>query len=233
MPAVPSKAKPSRAEQIDALMEQASEALAQTDYFTCEEIALRALNLAFETKDFERMARIVLPLQEARRQKRLSALDTGRVIRLNEADQEALEAETIEPGCYLFEPLLVGADGRDLRERANLQRVPVLVIVREPRTRDGQWPIVMIGPQTVRVKVRPPGADDEDEVSVEWMQAASEALGDAAIMKIDGTRDSEDHVAQLLDYLGTCPEHEKLHQALEHACRAAMKDAAAKSKKAS
>lgn len=228
-----SKAKPSKAEQIDALMEQASRALAETDYFTCEELALRALNTAFEAKDFERMARIVLPLQEARRQKRLAALDTGVVIRLNEADQQALEAETIEPGCYLFEPLLVGADGRDLRERANLQRVPVLVIVREPRTRDGQWPIVMIGPQTVRVKVRPPGSDDEDEVTTRWMQAASEAIGDAAIMKVDGMRESEDHVGHLMDLLGTCPEHEKLHQALEHACRDTMKEAAAKSKKAS
>ncbi|XHC25540.1 MAG: hypothetical protein ACFHWZ_04155 [Phycisphaerales bacterium] len=154
-----SKAKASKSEKIDQLMEQASAALAKTEYFECERLALEALNTAFEAGDFERMARIVLPLQEARRQKRLEALECSTVIRLNEADQELLqEDEQVEAGCYLFEPLLVGADGRDLRERANQQGVPVLVVVREPRTSVGEWPIVMIGPQTVRTKVRPPGA---------------------------------------------------------------------------
>ena len=110
-------------------MEQASAALAKTEYFECERLALEALNTAFEAGDFERMARIVLPLQEARRQKRLEALECSTVIRLNEADQELLqEDEQVEAGCYLFEPLLVGADGRDLRERANQQGVPVLVV---------------------------------------------------------------------------------------------------------
>jgi len=229
---VSSKAKASKSEKIDELMEQASAALAKTEYFECERLALEALNTAFEAGDFERMARIVLPLQEARRQKRLEALECSTVIRLNEADQELLqEDEQVEAGCYLFEPLLVGADGRDLRERANQQGVPVLVVVREPRTSVGEWPIVMIGPQTVRTKVRPPGRKDEDEVTVEWMQNASEALGDAAIMRVDTSRDASDQVGQLLDFLGTCPEHEKLHQALEAACRAAMKEAAAKAAK--
>ena len=225
------KSKLSKAEVIDQLMEQASEALVRTDYFESEELALRALNAAYDTTDYERMARIVLPLQEARRQKRLAALDTGVLVRLNEADQENLAECEIEPGCYLFEPLLVGADGRDFRERANLQRVPVHVVVREPRTNEGLWPIVMIGPLTVRTKVRPPARNDEDEVSIEWMQKASESLGDAAIMKVDTTRSAADQVGQLLDLLGTCPDHEKLHQAFESACRAAMREGAAKDAK--
>lgn len=228
---MPSKPKQTKSEKIDELMEQASGALAKTEYFDCERLALEALNLAFEDADFERMARIVLPLQEARRQKRLEALECSTVIRLNEADQELLENEEIEAGCYLFEPLMVGADGRDLRERANQQGVPVLVVVREPRTSASEWPIVMIGPQTVRTKVSPPGRKDEDDVSIEWMQGASEALGDAAIMRVDTTRSAADQVGQLLDFLGTCPEHEKLHQALEAACRAALKEAAAKAAK--
>lgn len=225
------KSKASVAEKIDRMMEQASAALAKTEYFECERLALQALTTAYEIGDFERMARIVMPLQEARRQKRLEACDTGSVIRLNEADREILEAESVEPGCYLFEPLLVGADGRDLRERANQQGVPVLVVVREPRTSLGEWPVVMIGPLTVRTKVRPPGRKDEDPVSVEWMQMANEALGDAAIMKVDTTRSATDQVGQILDLLGTCPEHEKLHQALESACRDAMKEEAAKAAK--
>lgn len=225
------KSKSTKAEKIDELMELASAALAKTDYFECEQLALQALNTAYEAGDFERMARITLPLQEARRQKRLEAVDSGEVIRLNEADAEILEAESVEPGCYLFEPLLVGADGRDFRERANQQRIPVLVVVREPRTSLGEWPVVMIGPLTVRTRIQPPGKKDESPVTVQWMQAASEALGDEAIMKVDSTRSAADQVGQILDLLGTCPEHEKLHQALESTCRAAMKEAAAKSAK--
>ncbi len=203
--------------QIDGLMERASAALVETAYFKCERLCLEALQAAFRGKEYERMARICLPLQEARRQKRLAAVDTGRLVRLAAAPAEG-EVEP-EPGCYLIEPMLVGADGRDLRDRADAAEVPVLVVVREPRTQLGAWPIVMIGPITVRTTVAPP---PNEEPTIEWMLAASEALGDEAISRIDPEDTAEERVRDLIDFLGTCPEHEKLHQALEQACRAAV-----------
>ena len=90
-------------DQIDSLMETASEALAHGNYFACERAAAEALQMAFQGEDYERMARILLPLEEARRQKRLAAVDTGRLTILDSSEQ--LD-EPIEAGCFLLEPLL-------------------------------------------------------------------------------------------------------------------------------
>ena len=203
------------ATKIDELMERASHALVETRYFEAERLALDALSRARAATDYERMARICLPLLESRRQKRLAAADAGRLVRL---DHES-EAPALESGCYLLEPLLVAADGRELRDRANADEVPIFVVVREPKTQLGLWPVAMIGPVTVRTRVKPPAADDEP--TLEWMQAALEALGDAAIDSIDLNRPAWHRVDQVLERLGTVPEHEKLHQLLAETCKEA------------
>lgn len=218
------KARETSGTKIDALMELASSALVKTRYFEAERTCLEALTLARKAKDYERMARICMPLQESRRQKRLAALDAGVVARV---DHESLTPK-VKAGCYLFEPLLVAADARDLRDLADSEQVPVLVIAREPKTRLGQWPVAMIGPVTVRTRIAPPAKDKPDEA---WMQAASEALGDEAIDSLELDRPAEHLVDQLLDRLATLPDHEKLHQRLEEACReAAIVEAEAGSK---
>ena len=200
--------------KIDAQMDAASKALQEGRYFEAERLSRDALEKAHQAEDYERMARITLPLQEARRQKRLLAVDTDRIFRMNEMDEEA----ALEAGMYLIEPMLVGAHGRDLRDRADSMEVPVLVVVREPQTRMGLWPIVMIGPVTVRTQVRPPAGDKPDAA---WMTATSEALGDAALEMSTG-RDAADYVDVLMDALGTIGDHERLIQELANACRAAL-----------
>ncbi len=211
-----------QAQRIDDLMERASEALVGTKYFECERCAAEALRLAHAARDYERMARILMPLQEARRQKRLAAVDAGRVHVLDSFEEA--EQVKIKAGCWLIQPPLVGAHGRDLRDRADRAEIPALVIVREPTTALGECPIVMIGPVTVRTKVAPP---EQTPPSAEWMLEASEALGDAAIEHVDATALAAVRVDKLIDRLGTVPEHEKLHQALEAACHEAMAEAAA------
>lgn len=143
--------------RIDELMETASTALVARRYFDSERAAAEALALAFGHHDYERMARIVMPLLEARRQKRDAALDSGRVFVIREALPEAAR---MSPGCYLLVPPRVGLDGRLLRDQANAAGVPALVLVREPTTRTGHWPMVALGPVTVRARVTPPGEDD-------------------------------------------------------------------------
>ncbi|MEM9084216.1 MAG: hypothetical protein AAGB34_11515 [Planctomycetota bacterium] len=216
-----SKAKSTKAtkaiDKVDQLMEKASQALASTNYFDAEKLSLEALLLARKHSLFERMARICLPLQESRRQKRLEAIDSGRLVRLDQQSDEP----RVEAGCYLFEPMLVAADARDLRERADAAKVPVLAIAREPKNQMGLWPIAMIGPITVRTRVRPPANDEPDFA---WMQSASEALGDQAISTLDLNRPAEHIVDQILDKLGTVPEHEKLHQQLANYCRQAEQE---------
>jgi hypothetical protein len=139
--------------KIDEAMERASVALAARRYFEAERLCVEAMGLAHQRRDYERMARICLPLQEARRQKRQLALDAGEVFVI---DQE-LPAKP-KPGLYLVRPPRVGLDGRMLREMADEAEVPVVVVVREPRTRAGLWPVVALGPITLRTRVEPPAA---------------------------------------------------------------------------
>jgi hypothetical protein len=205
-------------QQIDDLMERASRALVATDYFQAEELALRGLLAARRILDFERMARICLPLQEARRQRLQQALDVAvsvRVVNSLPADDSA----AIEPGCVLVVPMLVAADARRLRECALSQRVPLAVLCAEPMTQTRLVPIAALGQVVVRTKVRPPAQLAKPSKS--WFQASMEALGDAAIDEIDPILQGERRVDAILDRLDAVPDHEKLHQRLADACRAA------------
>jgi hypothetical protein len=140
-------------DKIDSLMETASRALVQCRYHDCERLCVEALERAFVAADYERMARILLPLEEARRQKRCMAFDTRHV---SIVDGSIPTGRNLKPGCYLVAPPRVGIDGRLLREAANKKKVPVIIVVREPESRDGKWPVVSIGPVTIRTKVDPP-----------------------------------------------------------------------------
>lgn len=212
-------------------MEEASAALVETRYFDCERLAGEALALAHGAADFERMARIALPLQEARRQRRHLAAGVKKVTRIDSYD--ALEpllagGKAIKPGCYLVEPPLVGADGRELRDRAIAEHVPALVVVREPLTRLGLWPIVAVGPVTVRTRIAPPKKSPD----VTWLLNAAESLGDAALQAIDPEESAADRVDHLLELLAAVIDHERLHQALAGACAEAAATAHTERKKA-
>lgn len=203
--------------RIDETMERASEALTATDYFEAESLCIRALAMAHRARDFERMARICLPLQEARRQKRLLAIDAGSVFVISRPEDVP---RRLEAGRYLIQPPMIGADARTLREVADRERVPALVLCREPATKAGLWPIVAIGPQTIRTKVPPP--PDPTAPDAAWFEATAEALGDAAIARLKPDDPPQWRVADLLEFLEAHPDHEKLHQRLEQACREAI-----------
>ncbi|MFN4241921.1 MAG: hypothetical protein ACK4PI_01640 [Tepidisphaerales bacterium] len=55
---------------VQALCEVASQKLVATDYIAAERLLERAKSLAMEQQDFDTLARLMFPLQEARRQKR-------------------------------------------------------------------------------------------------------------------------------------------------------------------
>jgi len=212
-----SKIKATTSERIDALMERAESALQNTDYFTAESVAASALDLAHRGLDYDRMARILMPLEEARRQKRLLAADagfTGRMTTLPGDDWPD------RPGCWLVEPPRVGADARELRLRADERGVPAIVICREPETDSGAWPIVAIGVKTVRTTIAPPSGNTP---SPSWFVEAAEALGDAAINSVDPARPPASRVDNLMAVLQTLRDHDRLHQALVDACRAALR----------
>jgi hypothetical protein len=244
---------PQQVAKIDGLMEQAHKALVSRRYFECEALSASALRKAHALLDYDRMARILMPLQEARRQKRDLALDAG-AVRVVEGEMPAPEA--IGPGCWLVGPPRVGVDGRALREAADARGVAVVVVVREPTSRDGLWPVVAVGPVTVRAKVEPAelisvedlrrgaarrgvkkkvskkagakGGDGGQPVpkvpAPEWFIQTNEALGDAAIASVDPALPAHHRVDLLLERLEALPDHEKLHQALERACREALRE---------
>jgi hypothetical protein len=127
--------------KIDDVMERASHSLASQAYFEAERLARKALSMAQSATDYERMARITLPLQEARRHRLQQALDVGEIVVFDDTYTITEEME-IAKGCYLIVPMLVGADGRRVRLAALSRDVPVAVVTREPTTRLGMIPVV-------------------------------------------------------------------------------------------
>lgn len=232
------------ANAIDALMEAASRSLVATRYFEASDRCQEALRLARTKDDFGRMARICLPLQEARRWIRQEALDARRVAHIASAEDLGPEPA---PGCYLVAPPLIGVDARQIRVRAWDLGIPVFVLCREPLTRDGHWPLVGVGEAVVRARIDPPpgvegwtpgsggsarpmsGDRVTEPITPEWFAAAGEALGDRAIADAQAAARPDDGADALvwavddhLDRLEACPEHEKLIQTLARACRAAI-----------
>lgn len=240
----PSSTRTQAQSKVDSLMEAASRALVQRRYFDCERLCVEALERAFIASDYERMSRILMPLEEARRQKRDLAFDTRAVYVVHHTIPTGRQ---LRPGCYLVTPPRVGIDGRLLREAANKKKIPVIVVVREPDSRDGKWPVVSIGPVTIRTKVEPakasvnqngrshggkraPTRPAPDLVGAgtpvpppEWFITASEAIGDKALMGVEASMSPTARVEALFKCLQAHPDHEKLHQALSDACREAAK----------
>jgi len=205
------------ARRIDALMERASAALQRTDYFASEFAAEDALRLAHAEHDYSAMARILLPLQEARRQRNLQAVDENVIIILEECIPVAEVA--LEPGCWLICPPCVGMDGRNLRDRSLDERVPMLIVTREPLTMSGVWPLVAVGPRIVRIKAKP-----SKDLTPGWFVDATEALADEILVSVNNEDPAWERVDDLMEALSSVPDSEKLHQALRDACRCASHD---------
>ena len=213
---MPAKSPSSRSEKTLASAEQALQA---GKWFEAERLAVEALDAAINAGDHGLAADACLPLQEARRQRRLAAIDiaNGQVQFHTQISQEL---ESADPGVHLIVPHGVGADARRLRVCALQTEVPALVVCREPDTMRGLVPIVAIGPVTVRAQVEPPA--DPAAPDLAWVLAAQEALGDAAIENLDPGLSGPARIEALREALESVPDHERLHQALA----AALRDAA-------
>jgi len=196
---------------IDALMERASRALEATDYFGAASRCVRAMGMARRANDFGRMARICLPLQEARRQLRDLAMDSGRCVELRRLP--AARAK-LESGCYLLAPPLTASSTKTLRARFTRAKVPVMVLSREDGPRKSVWRLVS-GNGRGRIAVEVEAAR---KLTPAWMIAAQESLGDAAIRSVPADAPPEARVDALLKALSMVPDHEKVLQALAAAC---------------
>jgi len=211
---------PAAGNPVDEVMAKASRALARRKYFEAERLALQALQNARDAGDFERMARIALPLLEARRQRLQQALDAKKIAIIDQAFDD--ETVKLRRGCYLVQPPLVGADARRLRLAGLRHEVPIAVLCREPLTQLRQCPVVaMCSGLTIRVRIDAPAKPSNPGMA--WFVGALEALGDSALESIDPKVDADRRVEAILCRLDAHPDHEELHQALIEACREASK----------
>ena len=206
-----------RQQQIDALIKQATKALAKDNIFEAERLAARALGMARDDRDFERLTRCVPPLRQARAERLRRALDVGKIKII-----DSPQTRKLKPGCYLVRPPQVGAAAREMRLSALEGKVAVAVLCREPTTMVGLCPLVAIGPgTTIRMKINPP--QDPERPDMEWFVEALEALGDWAIETIDPALEIQRRVETILARLDAIPEHDGLLQCLEQACREAQR----------
>jgi len=203
---------------INSLMTKAQLALSRNHWFEAERLCARALDMARGECDFNLMARIVLPLQEARRQRMQIAFDSKKLVIL---DTPTTEERQFEPKCYLVQPPLVGADARRMRLLALEREIPAMFLCREPKNQLGLCPVVAVGQITVRVRIDPPKKWEKPDLA--WYIEACEQLGDAAIEALDRDAEPARQVDALLERLDTVPDHEKLHQALAELCKEAAR----------
>jgi hypothetical protein len=201
---------------VQSLMTKATQALSRNHWFEAERLAAKALDMARAEGDFNLMARIALPLQEARRQRMQAAYDSKKVVILDATPGADF---ALAPQCYLLQPPLVGADARRLRLLALEREVPAIFLCREPRTQLGLCPVVAIGQVTIRTRIDSPRTWEKPTLA--WFIDACEQLGDAAIETLDLGAEPAKQVDALLERLDAFPDHEKLHQVLAATCKAA------------
>ncbi|MCH2144634.1 MAG: hypothetical protein MK082_05745 [Phycisphaerales bacterium] len=199
---------------LHADVRRAEKALESGDFFEAERLALAALEEARSASEFKVMTDIIPTLRDARSARLEAAIEAGESILHLEKRPE--EGESVEPGCYLVQPPLVGADARALRLAALEQGVPVATVCREPLTETKLRPIVAIGRITVRARVLP--AADDASPDMEWFLTAMNELGETAIESVDTGTLIIKQIDALLDRLDSIPDHARLHDALEEIC---------------
>ena len=206
-----------RTKSLATLIQRAGNALDSGDWFEAERCSDEALGSARTREDWTSMLEIIDLLQAARLGRRDPSLVKGPV---NVFDEPYEEGTVLEPGRWLLQPPLVGADARRLRLSSIDAEIPVLVLCREPTTRAGRIPIVAIAPgTTIRAQVKPPG--NEKRPTATWFQSALNVLGQTAVDQVDPGINVDRRIDVLLGALDAIPDHDGLHDALLEACREA------------
>lgn len=205
-------------EQLDAIMERASHALADMDYLECEALCLEALGLARQAGRYGYYARVLLPLQEARRQRRMIAV-TG-VIQIGSGDT-GFDTERwltgCDAGCILLTHPHSAKDALNLSEQARQQKLHVEVLYADSTQDDKLWTLQSYAGPSVACRISPPSKDSD---LARWFINATERLGDAALQNVDDTLTGKALVQALEARLNVFPDHELLHQRLAAAARA-------------
>lgn len=209
--------EPARTKSLASLIQRAGCALDAGNWFEAERLAEEALQAGRTREDWVGMGEIIDIIQAARLGRRDPSLVKGPV---SVFDEPYEEGAVLEPGRWLLQPPLVGADARRLRIASLEADVPVLILCREPTTRAGLVPLVAIAPgSTIRTQVKLPA--NEKKPTATWFQSSLNALGQAAIDAVDPGLVVDRRIDALLGALDAVPDHDGLHDALLQACNEA------------
>jgi len=236
--------------QVDSIMEAASQALGCMDYLGCEDRCQEALTLAREQKDWGYYARVLLPLQEARRQRRMIAAEG--TIRLGSGELSGDVSEwlkRLQVGCIVLTHRHGVEDAKNLVREARNQRLCVEVLLADNQVTDQLWVLrgfggsvdvgcTLASPSAGLVdrwidpeqapappETSPPAPEappPETALASGWFLGACEALGDAAIGQVQASVGDPKRIEELEQCLAVVTDHELLHQELAVAVRAAI-----------
>ena len=205
-------------EKLDEIMERASQALADMDYLGCEALCVQALAEARDQKRYRYYARVLLPLQEARRQRRMIAAQ-GDVL-LNGSDPKTGYESWYaggQPGCVVLTRPNTIQDAAALEQQARDDGRFVEVLFADNEPGANPWVLRSYEGPAETCEVDAP-ADGQDPA--QWFLHATEQLGDAALASVDDALTGEALVSELEARLRVFPDHELLHQHLANAARA-------------
>ena len=229
---------------IESMMQIASEALARMDYLTCEDRCLEAMAMAKQADDWSQYARILLPLQEARRQRRMIAAEG--VIRLGTADSSGSPAQWLTQcrvGCVVVTQPHDAQVAQALTREARAQRLYVEVLWADNTLQAAQWAITThagmgarcvvpapprpwvdrwLEPESVQQTSDAAQASGVHMTPADWFLDACEALGDAALARIEPAASQLTRIDALERCLTAVTDHEVLHQELTAAARAML-----------
>lgn len=212
-------------------METASQALAELDYARCEALCMDALSQARDACEWVMYQRILLPLQETRRQRRQAALD-GPIL-LGTPDQlsdVATQIGDIEQGCVVLTWPCTAGDAKSLIDSVHTRKKPIELLFADNASDATAWRITSYAGPGLSVDLPAPKADwigqwvDPSAIApptpAHWFMQASEALGNAALAAIEATPGSLKHLQALEAALSCVDDHEILHQRLASAAKA-------------
>lgn len=213
---------------LDNLMESASQALAELDYARCESLCVQALEQARDAEDWVMYQRILMPLQEARRQRRQAALDSP--ILLGTPEQAGDLLDGIEQGCAVLTWPYTASDAKALNETLRQTPRPIELLFADNDVDAEAWRITSLAGPGLSVNLPAPKHDwvgqwmEPTSVApptpAHWFMQASEALGNAALAAINANVGTLDYLTALEDALACVDDHEILHQRLAAAAKA-------------
>ncbi len=228
------------AASITPIMEHASQLLAKMDYLGCEDRCLQAMSIACSQDKWADYARILLPLQEARRQRRMTAAEG--VVRLGTTDLPGNPVpwlRRLNPGCIVVTHPHTARTADQLAQAVRRQSLYVEILFADNAASVGQWVLrSFAGPSVACVVDAPPRqwidawlnppaarqepapADQTAKQPADWFLDACEALGDAALAEVNVPMGDRRRVRLLERCLRVVTDHEILHQTLGQAARA-------------